>query len=360
MSIGFGFLISLNLLCTDNKSVIYFQVGLWKLPSTALFQDFCKDLARNLQHDYIKAYASDVTQDVGEGYIVSLKDGTEILSSSVVLALGQNGMQVVPNGLVGVPKNVLMSWDRMKESLQPHHESALVVGGGLTAVQSAQYCLRQGKKVVLCSRRPLVERHFDIDECWFDKRTANKHIAEFYHQNESERIRQLREVRGGGSVPPLYMDDLRKWEKNGQLIVVNQVDPGYICRTEDGKLLIDIGNEVKFDCVVLACGVKTNCIMNPLVKRVHENFPIEIVEGFPNISVNLEWSKNLYVVGALAGLNVGPDAANIMGARRAATIVANAIGSKNWLRQNDGALSNKFGAFACLDDDDSTSDSSDE
>ena len=317
-------------------------------------------MARNLQHDYIKAYASDIIQNEGGGYVVSLQDGTEILASSVVLALGQSGMQVMPSGLQSVPNNLLLPWDRMKESLQPHHESVLVMGGGLTAVQSAQYCLRQGKNVVLCSRRPLVERHFDIDECWFDKRTANKHISEFYHQDESERLRQLREVRGGGSVPPLYMDDLQKWQNKGKLNLVNQLDPEYICQTEDGKLVIGIGeDEIKFDCVILACGVKTNCIMNPLVKRVQENFPINIVEGFPNISVNLEWSKNLYVVGALAGLNVGPDAANIMGARRAASIVANAIGSKNWLRQNDGALSNKFKAYACFFEDDSTSESSD-
>ena len=35
----------------------------------------------------------------------------------------------------------------MKENLKPQHEVVLVVGGGLSAVQTAQHCLRQGKRV---------------------------------------------------------------------------------------------------------------------------------------------------------------------------------------------------------------------
>ena len=57
-----------------------------------------------------------------------------------------------------VPNNQLIPWNQMNERLLPKHEGVLVVGGGLTAVQAAQYSLRQGKRVYLCSRRPLVER----------------------------------------------------------------------------------------------------------------------------------------------------------------------------------------------------------
>ena len=47
---------------------------------------------------------------------------------------------------------------------------------------------------------------------------------------------------------------------------------------------------------------------------------------------------------------------NIMGARRAASIVANALECKSWLREEEsGALSNPFQLF--WDEDDSSSDS---
>mmetsp|Transcript_14442 Transcript_14442/g.34820 ORF Transcript_14442/g.34820 Transcript_14442/m.34820 type:complete len:486 (-) Transcript_14442:52-1509(-) len=346
------------------------QFGLWKLPSTSLFEDFCINLARQLPHDYIKDIAVDLIQHENE-YIVTLADGTEITSESVVMALGPTGTPVIPPKICDVPRDQLIPWNRMQENLKSCHEVVLVVGGGLTAVQTAQHCLRRGKRVYLCSRRTLIERHFDIEHCWFDKRSANKHISDFYHQPESRRLADLREVRGGGSVPPLYMNDLRKWNKTGQLTLVEKVEPEFLRSTKDGKVWISMvynqedSREKKeklqlaFDCIILACGIKPDCTINPFVRKVLENVPIRTVGGFPSVSVDLEWSKNLFVVGALASLNVGPDGGNVMGARRAASIVANALECKSWLRQEEGgALSNPFQLF--WDEDSSSSDSDSE
>ena len=163
--------------------------------------------------------------------------------------------------------------------------------------------------------------HFDIAECWFDKRSANKHISDFYHLHQDERLAALRDVRGGGSVPPLYMNDIRQWERSGQLTIVNNVEPRYVSSSADtsGKTLISLDQlgeedkqrkkkdvQVEVDCVILACGLEPDCLKNELVRKVYEKFPIDIVGGLPNISVDLEWRKNLFVVGALASLNVGP------------------------------------------------------
>ena len=338
------------------------QVGLWKLPSTALFEDFCVHLAHQLPHDYVKGIAVDLIRTENDGedaeYTVLLADGTEIISSAVVLALGPTGTPVVPPNLCNIPEDRLIRWQDMQSKLAAGHETVLVVGGGLTAVQAAQYCLRKGKRVHLCSRRPIVERHFDLDRCWFDKRTANKQISGFYHQPEACRLEALRAVRGGGSVPPIYMTDLRKWQAKGTLTLVHGEEPEYLRAAEDGKLLISIEQrERAFDCVVLACGIKPDCMVNPLVRNIQEKIPLKLVGGYPSVSVDLEWTKNLFVVGGLAGLNVGPDAGNIMGARRAASIVANALECKSWLRKGGegrGALSNPF---ELLWDDDSASSS---
>ena len=114
------------------------------------------------------------------------------------------------------------------EKLRDGHSTVLVVGGGLTAVQSAQYCLRKGESVILSSRRPLVERHVDKSKCWIDMRRASRHVSDFYHQAVDMRLMALRGARGGGSVPPLCMDDLRMWERRGKRTLVEDADPALV------------------------------------------------------------------------------------------------------------------------------------
>ena len=44
------------------------QVGLWKLPSTKLFEDFCvREVAGRLEHDYVRGTAVDRTRSGGGG-----------------------------------------------------------------------------------------------------------------------------------------------------------------------------------------------------------------------------------------------------------------------------------------------------
>ena len=370
------------------------HVGLWKLPSADLFRDFCQeDVVRRLDHDYVRGTAIDLNRigvgaravvvgadyddDTGGHYAVTLSDGTVVESTSVILALGPTGAPVIPSGIRDVPPERLVSWRDMNEKLRDDQTIVLVVGGGLTAVQAAQHCLRRGKSVILSSRRPLVERHFDIRECWFDKRRANRHVSDFYHQDVDRRLDSLREARGGGSVPPLYMDDLREWARRGKLTLVDNADPVYVRTDDDGRLWMSMKGDrevegtddggrsrskssiAAVDCVVLACGIRPDCTANPFVRRILDRFPINIVGGLPDVSVDLEWTNGLFVVGALASLNVGPDGGNIMGARRAATIVSNALECKSWLRREGvGALSNPFHMLS--DDGDSSSDDDDD
>ena len=372
------------------------QVGLWKLPSTSLFEDFCVDeVAGRLEHDYIRGMAVDLIRrgggggedrggtegggdsnsDGGAHYIVTLADGNKIHATSVVLALGPTGTPVIPAGIANVPSDKLIPWRLMNKKLPQlsHRKSVLVVGGGLTAVQAAQLCLRRGMRVILCSRRPLVERHFDLHICWFDERRANGHVSDFYHRPVTERLDSLRAVRGGGSVPQIYMDDLCRWRNGGMLETVHSAEIEYVgSNGEDGGLRISLGSHsslsssssssssgttVVVDCVVLACGMRPDCLANPLVNKIMDRYPIDIVGGYPNVSVDLEWTtKNLYVVGAMASLNVGPDGGNVMGAKRAANIVANALECKSWLRKEGvGALSNPFHLLTEDDDDNNSS-----
>lgn len=103
------------------------QVGLWKLPSTSLFKDFCVNLAKQLPHDYVKGIAANLIQRESE-YIVTLADGTEIITDSVVLALGPTGTPIVPPKIREVPRDQLIPWNRMEENLKLCHDMVLVIG----------------------------------------------------------------------------------------------------------------------------------------------------------------------------------------------------------------------------------------
>jgi hypothetical protein len=377
--------------CADNRRLLPLgesQVGLWKLPSTSLFRDFCNSMVQRLAHEYIRGHVADISRvldddDDADDAIKSSKrqrrpftlsvtrggagtgDEVVITATSVVLALGTAGRPIVPPTLREVREDAIFPWAQLRTRLTAAHSSVLVVGGGLTAVQAAQYALRQHKTVVLCSRRPLVERHFDIGEDWFDRRTAQRRLSSFYHETEDDRLRRLREARGGGSVPPIYLRDLDGWERKSRFRRI-AAGPRFVHHSDDGRVGVSFdpadgsadGVEY-FDCIILACGKEIDCTANPLVRTIQQKWPIKIVGGFPSVSEDLEWTpaKGLYVVGGLSSLNTGPDAANLMGMRRAAGVVANALDCRCWLRETESkVLANRYQAF--WDDDESTVSSS--
>ena len=393
--------------CFDNRSLFGLgqaQIGLWKLPSTKVFNDFCKATTQRLKHDYIQAKVvsidrdedddDDESDDGNEMFTIELCDGTILSAKAVVLAVGAVGHSIVPKNLQDIPSDKMLSWKQIqslsstnknKNNSSNDVRNVMVVGGGLTAVQAAQYALRQGKRVTLCSRRPLVERHFDIDEDWFDRRKANRCMSEFYHKSETERLELLKTTRGGGSVPPIYMKDIQKWERKGLLTRIVG-DPHYVkeppkqqeqehseTRTnkkqsigitfstpsknnDNANNCNSTGPVHHFDRVILACGVQQDCMANPLVQMVHKRWPIRTVGGFPAISEDLQWTDNLFVVGSLASLNTGPDSGNIMGMKRAARIVSNELSCRSWLRESR-VLGGRFDLLAFDDDDSSDSDS---
>jgi hypothetical protein len=331
--------------------------SLWKLPSTQLFVDFCEDLADSLPHDYIQGKITCIAKpSAGEAFRVELAGQSIILAKAVILATGPTGRPIVPPSLQSVPR--LLLWAQLDQVL-PKSKRILVVGGGLTAVQVALEMVKLGKICILCSRRPLVEKHFDIGFEWFDSRTNNKCMFDFYHQDTAYRLAALKQARDGGSVPPIYMRQVEHVQESGRLIRLvgevryasdNPIDQSVVITIDDKEFCVDH--------VVLACGLEPNCLQNPEVKSVFDSWPIPMEGGLPSITEDLRWKQNLslYVVGSLGSLtvNTGPDAGNLMGIRRAAQLVANALDCRCWLRET--ALVNPFEALLLSDDESFDSD----
>ena len=369
--------------CSEIKSLqgtIRSQVGLWKLPSTKLFIDFSRSMAESLPHYYIQGRVVDIEKrkvDDNDSMMYHIvtnnNDRYETISAkSVILATGVVGRPIVPKALQQVSKqSPIFHWTDLERALATVDNNThskrrvMVVGGGLTAVQTAQKVVRMLEQksvpssVTLCSRKKLVERHFDIPVKWFDERKSNLHQAQFYHETAEERLKALRATRGGGTVPPIYHQKLRQMEEDGE-IERKVGDISIANENEDHSsftihLTGDEKDEIEVDAIILACGLEPDFLAHPLVQKIQKQWPVESRGGFPIISEDLRWTENLYVVGGLASLAVGPDAANLMGISRAAETVANALSCKDWLREEESnVLSNPFAAF--LDDTDISSD----
>ena len=197
-------------------------------------------------------------------------------------------------------------------------------------------------------------------------------LSKFYQETIEERLRQLKEVRNGGSIPAMYMQRLQNHIGKGLTCWVGEVehdckeiDADTIAATDimdNKKILIRFQQQtVSFDRVILATGVAPDCTANPFVKKVLEQFPAKIHGGFPDITQDLRWSEDdeIFVIGAMSALQVGPDAGNLMGMRRAAYVISDKLNVRRWLRRT--ILANQYDAFMWSDSEsDSQSETEDE
>jgi lysine/ornithine N-monooxygenase len=371
--------------CFDLKELLPLgqsQIGLWKLPTCSLFVDFCIDLVSRLEHTFLSGTVNDINLLVEKDnnqtqvtrkqtrekiYEVSMLDGSKIHASNVILAMGTVGRPNIPAGLVNVPSSRIVPWKKLDTELKAgttkRWKKVLVVGGGLTAVQAAQrLTMHNCRDVTICSRRPLTERHFDLHVDWFDQRTKNKCMSDFYHQAPAFRLRLLKECRNGGSVPALYMKDINRLEHEsnhnqatrlfrrvtGQAEFLGLASNDALCLQINPSNHDDREKFVEhYDTIVLACGMQPDCASNDLCSKILHKWPIEIVGGFPCITEDAKWrdDANIYVIGGLGSMNIGPDSANLMGIRRAAEIIANALECRTWLRSESNVLQNPFVAL---------------
>ena len=347
------------------------NTGMWDLPSTPLFEDFCDELSKKLKHTYLQGYASDLTREKKGIYQISWKDMScqlhSVSARRVILAMGMVGKSVVPKALKTCPTVMWKAPDAF--TFRPkQNKHVLVIGGGLTAAQAALRIVEEGNTCVLCSRRPLHEKHFDVPVEWFDKRKTAECLSKFYQETIEDRLQQLKEVRNGGSIPPMYMNRLRKFEGKALTYWVGEVKHA-CCEKEinsgdhkdsDEKIPISFQDKtVLFDRIILATGVQPDCTANPFYEKILEKFPITVHGGFPDVNQDLRWSEDneIFVIGAMSALQVGPDAGNLMGMRRAAYVISDKLNVRRWLRRT--ILANQYDAFM-FSDSDSESETEDE
>jgi hypothetical protein len=343
--------------CSCLKATFDHAVGLYNLPSNSLFYDFCLDLSTKLPHDFIKGKVESVdpTSD-GSSYTITTSDQL-LRARQIVLALGAAGGPHIPTPFTctfDAHKSVLHTTQCHRLEEITAEDVVLVIGGGLSAAQAALLAVSKGaKETILCSRRPLTTRQFDVPLNWVNPRTNRGCRYNFFGLPDEEKPEWVNQVRGGGSIPKDYMDRLRAAETAGQLKIV--VEKVKCCdEAHEGCLCVHLGDGriVHATRVVLATGSKLHGVSSSLCNELADQFSLPMAGGFPVLSDGLKWgSQNFYVTGALALLQLGPDASNLMGARRGAQLCATELGTHDDLHHQGSVYSNRYDTLEMVDSD---------
>lgn len=218
----------------------------------------------------------------------------------------------------GAPISHVFDADFEREKL-PTWEHATVVGGGITAVQTAlSLAMTAPGTVTLLMRHATRIHNFDSDPIWIDARQLQP-----FHQTQdyAQRRAIIREARHRGSMPPDVARDLRTGVEGGLLrhLEDSVVESRYDAVSGNIELTLSGGDTLSTARLILATGFD---MARPggawLAKAVADYGLPTAPDGYPILDPTLCWAEGLYVMGPLAELEVGPTARNFIGARLAA------------------------------------------
>jgi hypothetical protein len=236
---------------------------------------------------------------------------------------------------------------------QPQHygrlplRRLLIVGGGITSAQlailaaNAPWC--QAVKIIQRSRS--VSRHFDVENKWMGARRGQL-LDNFWALDTAKRAQLLQEARLGGSIPPETLKELRDCQNqpNIDLEVQEEVQISQVHWNGDQfQVSLDDGSDSEeYDMIWLATGSENHLDFYSALSHLRKVLPVDTVNGLPVLNKHLSWRcpvdkeanephwkkearKRFWCMGSLAGLELGPDALNLIGARHGAVRVAKDI-----------------------------------
>jgi hypothetical protein len=304
----------------------------YDLPSTKLFRDFCQNAiaSQRLDERLITAKVIDLEPITSPrlGFRLGLNHGKSITAKRVVLATN-NSIQQIPHWVERIAPN--FPSDRLVHSsdlnLASQHlagETILIVGGGLTSGHLALGAIARGAKVLLLSRRQFKEKLFDADAGWL----GPKYLKGFHAETDWQKRREIvLSARDGGSMTPSVMTQLRREHHQGRLEFHPECEVAQACwNGTKWQIVCTDGMELTCDRLWLATGTRFDAKAEPLLNQVMQQYPQPLVNGFPILDEHLRWHGcELFVMGGLAALRVGPTARNISGARMASDRIVPAL-----------------------------------
>jgi len=294
-------------------------------PQLNLFNDHCDQVIEiyNLQtlHIQARATACSVSCDCVK---VSLSNNTDLSAENIVLAIGMSEQPEWPRWAPKNDERIQHIFAKDFDGWPRERQSIAVIGGGISAGQTALRLKDEGHDVHLVSRHALREHQFDSDPGWLGPRF----MKGFIQESDVERRRELiKAARNKGSVPPDVKEALRsaicrdelKWHE-GEVEKLESNSSDVI------QLVFATAPMLQVQRVLLATGFAARRPGGKLVDKLVEEASLPCATcGYPIVDQSLRWHPRVYVSGPLAELELGPSSRNISGARRAGERLVEAI-----------------------------------
>ncbi|MDX1384145.1 MAG: FAD/NAD(P)-binding protein [Thermoanaerobaculia bacterium] len=299
-------------------------MGPYQRPTVEVFAAHCRELASRHGLDDLRLR--------GEARLIERRNGSFRVDTSagsldarrVLLAIGGTEDLCLPGW--AEPAAAQGAWVRhvfspgfCREAVGPWRH-LVVVGGGLSAVQTALSLSRQAAaaghgEVTLLARHPRRIHDFDTDSGWMGPK-LERGFARIADRGRRRSV--IVDARHRGSTPREVAQRLRAEitaerlaERRGEVVEVR-------VEAASMRLTLDDGDRLEADRVVLATGFRNGRPGGAWLERTIGALGLQYAAcGYPVVDESLCWAPGIYVTGPLAELEIGPAARNIHGARLA-------------------------------------------
>ncbi|MCL9817278.1 FAD/NAD(P)-binding protein [Natronocalculus amylovorans] len=311
----------------DRTDEIVDSVGYPPRPTRSLFLDHAQSVIERSGLNQCHRSEPIVDIEANGELLVASTPTTTIAAENCVLALGPPTTPAVPPWAeVGSCSNhlddrIVHVWD---EDQPPVHSDThvVVVGGGITAAQSALKAIRDGATVTLLSRHELREANTEAAPPWMNWQRIEKQLHSLPAGSQG-RYEVIQRERRDGTIPPHLLDRMDQAIDADRLTIKYGEVESATSAGECIRLQQTTGTMLTADCVLLATGTEAT-YAHPLCDRVAST--LSLARGYRGMPIlndrTLAWEttdqteSNIYLSGYLAEGSVGPLARNIVGARR--------------------------------------------
>ena len=295
--------------------------GPYKRPQRDMFMHHIHDLVHqyDLNNSHIQGIASKITSHNKGKWQIELHNGKYVDTDCVVIANGCNHQPFIPSLFIDKPRVTHIfdkNYDQTIEEKANH-----IVGSGISAAHlTLKLIHRQNNhnKLHLWLNKNIEIHDFDADPGWLGPKRMNHLLA---MPSPEARLKVINKERHKGSMPMELFLRLKKQEQADRLIIHHSP----IDEISDDKITSE-GCHYDYHHILLATGFHNKVCNQPMIKHLvlDEHAPLNSC-GYPSLSDELEWLPQLFVVGALADLELGPFARNIMGGKEGAERISKAL-----------------------------------
>lgn len=203
------------------------------------------------------------------------------------------------------------------KSTIPESGEVVVIGGGISAVQTALSLCTERRKIRLISPHPLRLNNYDADPGWM----GPKYLSSYARIKSAQKRRSvINEARNSGTITHELRHEFVQSQKKGASTF--QVDLTERCSVMANNLMLlnlASGKKAGANSIILATGYSKSRPGGNLIDKLINRYSLKTSKcGYPVTDKYLQWYGRLFLSGALAELEVGPASRNIIGARIAA------------------------------------------